>query len=401
VSHAARSAEDPARLTTPLTAFKARTATSVRSAKTGAGVEGCIIATVETTEAESAPASGHPVRRIVTILAFILFAGAFANLVGWDIRGWFQSLWDTLTTITIGYIVAGIVAMTVQTTATAYGWYAILSYAYPGEVRFRVVLAAYAAAVGLNNILPANLGTIVMFVMFTTVIASATFAGLLGGFGVQKIFFSLAGIFVYLYLFLSVGGSFDISFSFIKENPWATAALLTGGIVLLVIVMRSIWQRILKWWEEAKDGGRILTHPRAYFGRVFLPSFIAWVAGLCIVAIFLAAYAIPVTFHTVMTVVGGNSIANTVSVTPGGVGVQQAFNVASLNGVTDAATATAYSVAQQLISTAWSLLFAIVLMVWVFGWGGGKSLLTHSYAEAKERAARRKETKEAAEAAGG
>ena len=130
MSHAARSAEDPARLTTPLTAFKARTATSVRSAKTGAGVEGCIIATVETTEAESAPASGHPVRRIVTILAFILFAGAFANLVGWDIRGWFQSLWDTLTTITIGYIVAGIVAMTVQTTATAYGWYAILSYAY-------------------------------------------------------------------------------------------------------------------------------------------------------------------------------------------------------------------------------------------------------------------------------
>jgi uncharacterized membrane protein YbhN (UPF0104 family) len=358
------------------------------------------MATVETAGTATAPASGHPVRRIVTILAFILFAGAFASLVGWDIRGWFQSLWDTLTTITIGYIIAGVFAMTVQTTATAYGWYSILRYAYPGEVLFRQVLAAYAAAVGLNNILPANLGTVMMFVMFTTVIPSATFAGILGGFGVQKIFFTIAGIFVYLYLFLSVGGSFDISFSFIKENPWATAALVTGGAILIVIVMRAIWQRILKWWEEAKDGGRILTHPRAYFGRVFLPSFIAWVANLCIISIFLAAYAIPVTFHTVMSVVGGNSVSNTVSVTPGGVGVQQAFNVAALNGVTDSATATAYSVAQQLISTAWSLLLAIVLMVWVFGWGGGKSLLTDSYAEAKEKAARRKETKAAAEAAG-
>jgi len=258
------------------------------------------------------------------------------------------------------------------------------------------VLAAYAAAVGLNAILPANLGTVVMFVMVTTVIASATFAGILGAFAVEKIFFTIAGIFVYLSLFLSVRGSFDISFSFIKENPWATAALLTGGIVLLVIVMRSIRQRILKWWEQAKEGGRILAHPGAYFGRVFLPSFIAWVAGLCIIAIFLAAYAIPVTFHTVMSVVGGNSISNTVSVTPGGVGVQQAFNVAALSGATDSATATAYSVAQQLVSTAWSLLFAIVLMVWVFGWGGGKTLLTDSYAVAREKAAQRKAAKEAA-----
>ena len=36
-----------------------------------------------------------------------------------------------------------------------------------------------------------------------------------------------------------------------------------------------------------------------------------------------------------MRLAGGNSIANVTSVTPGGAGVTQAFNVASLNGVTD------------------------------------------------------------------
>ena len=60
----------------------------------------------------SAPVAGHPIRRIVSILVFVVVAGAFASLVGWDIRGWFQSLRDTLTTITIGYIVAAVVALT-------------------------------------------------------------------------------------------------------------------------------------------------------------------------------------------------------------------------------------------------------------------------------------------------
>ena len=66
------------------------------------------------------------------------------------------------------------------------------------------------------------------------------------------------------------------------------------------------------------------------------------------IAVFLAAYGIPVTFHTVVAVQGGNSIADTVTVTPGGVGVNQAMNNASLRNVTDPATATAYSVGQQL-----------------------------------------------------
>ena len=63
----------------------------------------------------------------------------------------------------------------------------------------------------------------------------------------------------------------------------------------------------------------------------------------------------------------------------------QAWNVASLQGVTDSTTATAYSVAQQLVSTAWSILFALILMVWAWGWGGGKQLVTDSYNEAKRR----------------
>ena len=90
------------------------------------------------------------------------------------------------------------------------------------------------------------------------------------------------------------------------------------------------------------------------------------------------------------SVMGGNSIANTVSVTPGGVGINQAANVAALNEVTDAATATAYSLGQQLATTAWNIAFAIVLVVWAFGWTGGKLLVETSYSDAKVKVAEQK-----------
>ncbi|HTR89022.1 MAG TPA: hypothetical protein VMG62_02810, partial [Solirubrobacteraceae bacterium] len=73
------------------------------------------------------------------------------------------------------------------------------------------------------------------------------------------------------------------------------------------------------------------------------------------------------------------------SVTPGGAGVTQAFNAISLRGITSTANATAYSVAQQLVTTAWSVLFAIVMVAHAFGWRGGRSLVESSYSEAKEK----------------
>ena len=107
-------------------------------------------------------------------------------------------------------------------------------------------------------------------------------------------------------------------------------------------------------------------------------------------AVFLAAYSIPVSFHTLMRISGGNSIANVTSVTPGGAGVTQAFNVASLNGIASPTDAAAYSVAQQLVMTTWDIIFAIIVVVWAFGWSGGKTLVGDSYAEAKKKAAEQK-----------
>ncbi len=252
-------------------------------------------------EATTAVAPESPARsslkRMFVWGVVIVVIGAAAYLLGWDIRSWFSDLWDTITEISVAYLVGAIALKTVQTTLTAFAWYSILRYAYP-TTRFRVVLACYAISVALNGFLPANLGTLVMLLMFTTLIAGATFSGMLGGYVVEKIFFTLIGAFTYLYLFLTVAGSFDVKFSFVHTRPWATVILLLGSAYLIFLVVRALWPKVVKWWDQAKEGGAILAEPRKYLIRVFTPSLLAWIASLGVMSIFLAAYDIPVSFDT-------------------------------------------------------------------------------------------------------
>jgi len=154
---------------------------------------------------------------------------------------------------------------------------------------------------------------------------------------------------------------------------------------------------------EAKVGGQILTKPKAYLGRVLLPEVISYAAMLGSSPVFLSAYNIPVSFHTLIArVVAGNSIANATSVTPGGAGVVQGFNVLSLKGITSAANANAYSVAQQLVTTAWGILFAIVMLIRAFGWSDGRTLVAQFIrpGEGEERRAVRGAQSQAAGEAG-
>jgi uncharacterized membrane protein YbhN (UPF0104 family) len=340
-------------------------------------------------------------RRLATVLAWlagVALAIGVLDLLGVDVRGWFSDLWDALSGIGAGYLIAGWALQTVQTCLTALGWYFILRAAYPsGGVAYLQVLGTYAVGVALNGFLPANLGTVVMLLMFVAIIVGANLAGVLGGMVVQKIFFTVAGAFVYAYLFISVPGSFDLQLPALDEHPVLALSIVVGGALLVLILGRIFWRKLEGLRAKAVQGGAILGRPREYLVRVVLPSLGAWLAKLGVIAVFLAGYGIAVTFHTVMSVMGGNSIANTVSVTPGGVGVNQATNVAALHGVADPATATAYSLGQQLAVTAWNIAFALVLVVWAFGWSGGKILVEQSYTDAKvkveEQKAQRAETR--------
>src|SRR5262245_39503324 len=333
------------------------------------------------------------VRKIVLwVVAAVLF-WVVLDLLGVDVRGWIDSFWDSLKEVPAGYVVAALVFQTGQTFFAGLSYYGILSVAYPGHVELWPIIAAYSVGVAMNGFLPANIGTFVTLFMFVAIIPSCTIGGSIAAYLVQKIFFTIAGTFVYLYMFLSVPGAFDISFGNETAHPVLTLVIVAGAAVLIGLLVRIFWRQVKKLWAQAKKGGVILSEPRRYLRRVFLPSFLSWTCKLIVIGLFLAGFAIPVTFESIMWVVGSGSLANVASFTPGAVGVTQATNALALKtccGVANKA-AVDYSTAEQLITTAWNQIVAIVLVVVVFGWTGGKQLVTQSYADAKEKTAEAKE----------
>ena len=339
-------------------------------------------------------------RRIVKIVSWILglvVLLALLHLAGIDVWGWISELWDTLTQISIVYILLGCVFQALQTTLTALGWYGILRYAYPGGVTYMAVLASYAAGVALNNFLPANIGTFVTLVMYVAVVRGSTFPGILAGYLVQKIFYMVIGTLIYLYLFLQIEGSFDFRFGgerdAITNHPVLVLGIIGGGLFLIVLLVRIFWRWVKGMWVKAKKGAAILGDLGAYTRLVLLPQMGGYVAKVLVIIIFLAAYSIPVTFGSVMSVLGSNQLANLLSLTPGGLGVNQAFNSFALSSYTSNTTATAYSLGQQLVTTAFNVGFAIVLICIVFGWSGGSKLVKDSYTDAKEKASEMKSSR--------
>ncbi|PWU24374.1 MAG: hypothetical protein C5B48_06690 [Candidatus Rokuibacteriota bacterium] len=326
-------------------------------------------------------------RKIATWLVGLALFWFLLQLLGVNVRDWLEQFWDSVQAIPGGYTAAALAFQSGQTFFSGLAYYGILKAAYRDEVKLWPIIAAYSVGVAMNGFLPANIGTFVTLVMFVAIIPSCTIAGAIAAYLVQKIFYTIAGTFVYLYMFLSVPGAFNISFGNETSHPWLTLAVVAGIAVGLVIVGRIFWRQVKKLWAQAKEGGVILSTPKRYMSRVFLPSFLGWLCKIAVTGIFLAAFAIPVTFESIMWVFGSGSLANVASFTPGSIGVTQATNALALKTCCNVANDVAvnYSTAQQLITTAWNQIVAIVLVCWVFGWTGGKQLVGASYADAKVR----------------
>jgi uncharacterized membrane protein YbhN (UPF0104 family) len=359
---------------------------------------------VEAARGEAREHAGSAASRLTRIALWAVGLGALLvilNLLGVPVLDWIRSLFRKVAQVPLWAVFGGVVLETLQTTFAALAWLAILRAAFPrAGVSFRVVLASYATAVALNGFLPANLGTLVMLVMFATVIAGATFAAVVSGLVVQKIPFSVFNLAVYLYLFLTVSGSFSIKLGFLADHGALVALILGGGIVLIALLARIFWRRLAKLRAQLATGGAILGQPRRMLVGVALPELGSYLARLGIIAVFLGAYGIPVTFHNVTAVSASNSVSNSVSVTPGSVGVTQALNTAVLSKSANSSDATAYSTAQQLITSAWDVVFATVLVSWAFGWSGGRELVSSSYGEARVRGAELKARRKAGRRAG-
>ena len=235
------------------------------------------------------------------------------HLLGVDVIGWLKDVWTQIKDVPLKYLVLGGVLQILQTSLNGLAYYGILAYAYPGRVQLWQIITAYAVGVSMNNFLPANIGTFVTLLMFVAIIPGSTFPGVLAAYLVNKIFFTIVGGLVYLYLFLEAGAGVRrrTSAGSATTGRWhcCCSSVVCSSLVILV---RIFWRWLKKLWEKAKEGGKILSDPKAFATRVLLPQLGSYAAKVGVIMVFLAAYSIPVTFDSVMSVIGSSSAANMV-----------------------------------------------------------------------------------------
>jgi uncharacterized membrane protein YbhN (UPF0104 family) len=290
--------------------------------------------------------------------------------------GWLQQLWDTMTAVSLPLLVVGVAFQAAQTLLVALAWRNILRSAYPdGDVRYRPIMSYYAGGTGLNAILPASAGTVTMLGFFRTSIKGATVAGVIGATMVENIFFAIVAVLVYLGLFLSTSGSFDVHFGWFADHPAASVIIVVGGIALIVVAVVVVYHRFRKTWENAKEGGEILRHPRQFLVQVVGVEAVSYAARMGVNATFMRAYHIPVSVENVFLIVAASSISSTVAVLPGAVGAQTGLASVVLRGVAPQATIAAYTVGQALITTAWNVAFGLTMLSTQIGWHDTRKLI--------------------------
>ena len=289
---------------------------------------------------------------------------------------WLDQLFDQLAAVSIPVLILGLAFQTAQTCFVALAWRNILRAAYPkAGVTYRPILAYYAGGNGLNAILPASAGTVAMLGLFRTNIEGSTVAGLAGATVVENIFFAITAALVYLWLFLSVSGSFDVKLGWFSDHAGLTLVILVGGTALILLVGRLLWHRLRHTWENTKEGGAILGQPRRFLLEVVGVEAVSYAARMGVNATFMYAYHIPVSVQNVFLIVAASSISSTVAIAPGAVGAQTGLASVVLKGVAPQAAISAYAIGQAIITTAWNVVFGLSLLAGQIGWQQTRSLV--------------------------
>ena len=346
---------------------------------------------VELMAVEAAPLRTRMLR-IALWLGGLLAILIVLELIGISPLNWLRAVFRAMGEVPPQYIAAGIFTQTCNLLLVGLAYVAIWRAAFPRSVSIPVmqITTCYIVSIALNGVLPMSLGTITMIFMFIAILPGATAAGVAAGYGVGQIFWASASAFTYTYLFITVSGAINEAIGGIRNHLPALALILVGVVILVIVLFKLLRQKIRDGAANLKQGAVIMQSPRTFLLRVFLPCAIAFCFEITTVAIFMHGYGIPVSIEAILLNDAANSIATLTAVTPGGVGATQGLTTIALSGIAPPTQIAAYSLAQQLILTAWNCLFAVACVTIFFGWAGGREIVTNSLVRARTELAEKR-----------
>jgi uncharacterized membrane protein YbhN (UPF0104 family) len=220
----------------------------------------------------------------------------------------------------------------------SWAWKNILAAAFPGprRVRWRHVVGAYLAGVGLNSILPARAGDALRAYLIKHRVAESTYPTIASTLVVETLFDSFVGAVLLFWAIASrklpgvqVLSRFpSIDWGWPIDHP--RLAAMIGGLVVLALIVLGVRgaRQVADFRQRVAEGFAILRRPR----RRYLREVVSWQAGswlfrLASIYFFLEAFHVQPSLEDVFLIQAVLSLSTIVPFTPGGAGTQQALLV--------------------------------------------------------------------------
>ena len=265
------------------------------------------------------------------------------------------------------WLVVGLLLHLLASAVRQPGWLAILRASYPDakELRLRDVEAAYFAGAGLNGVLPARGGDVVKLFLLHRRIDGSRYPTLAGTLVPETLFETACGIVLVIWMatqgFLPIPKSTSelpsLDVSFVIAHPILSALIAAGAGVAFALIYGKLRGSVRRFLVRVRQGLAILRHPRDYLVQVVPWQAAARVIRFGSIACFMLAFALPVTFATVLLVMAAYGGTRIIPIAPASTGLRivlLSYGLVELTGrPVDVASVSAFSFgvgAVQLIS---------------------------------------------------
>jgi len=320
--------------------------------------------------------------------------------LGDDISTFFNAVGDffsSLAEIKFGALLIALIAFGIYLTIRSRAAFHILRAAFPNErIEFKRIWAAYIAAYGFNNVIPARGGDVIRLFLTKSSIPNSSYPAVAAATFVEVVFDATMAVFILTFAFtqgvfpkppdFSKLPAFDLAF--FAGHPRFTLFFVTLLAVLGLAGFALLSRRVRAFWARVRQGFTILRDRHRYFREVWLIQLGAWCFRFMAFWFLLEAFNIGGSVKNVLLVLGVNAVAAAVPFTPGGAGVQQAFLVKVFAGTAAGSTVAAYAVGQQIAIGAFTLALGFVLLATVFRFRSFKDVIAAGKADRQTGATR-------------
>jgi uncharacterized membrane protein YbhN (UPF0104 family) len=269
----------------------------------------------------------------------------------------FEALVDHLAAIHWQFVALAVVLHLLKMALRSRAWRNILAAAHPeAEVRWRTVLGAYVAGVGVNAILPARGGDFLKLYLVKRGIPGSTYPTLAATLVVETMFdLVVASALLAWALSLGVLPGLNalpvlpqVDWLWLFQHPRAAlavaAAALVGGFVA------GMWAstHIRAFRDRVASGFAIVRRPSRYLRQVVPWQALDWGLRLATIYALLIAFGVPASLHNALLVQVTQSLSTVLPLTPAGIGTEQALLAYVFAGIAPAADVLSFSVGMKL-----------------------------------------------------